>query len=130
MVAVFVTDGVFEKTNLPARCVIMDAIPRNAAGKVDVRAAQESGEGERFQVLAVREDDRLVDVRLEPADDAERQSADVPSEVSDMLMAYAQMAPWFVPGGHTWYTMGDTEQKRQALEWGVSMLAWLLQQQM
>lgn len=130
LVAVFVTDGAFEKTNLPVQCMIMDSIPRNAAGKVDVRAAQGSDKGERFRVLALREDDRLVDVRLEPADDAERQSANVPSEVSDMLMAYAQMAPWFVPGGHTWYTMGDTEQKRQALEWGVSMLAWLLQQQM
>ncbi len=128
LVKVFVVDGAFQKTNLPAQCVLMDTIPRNAMGKVDVHAMQSGGKGARFLVTPVREDGRLVDVRLNRSGDAMMLQAGLPDELDQMELTYAQMVLWFIPGAHDWYTTGNTQQKRKALERGVTSMKQFAQQ--
>jgi hypothetical protein len=128
LVTVFISNGAFQKTNLPAQCVIMDTIPRNAMGKVDVHAAQSSGKGARFTVSPVRKDGDLVDVRLSRSSDSMILQAGLPDELDQVEMTYAQMLLWFIPGAHAWYTTGNTEQKRKVLEKGVTIMQQFAQQ--
>lgn len=128
LVKVFVQDGAFQRSNLPAQCVVMDAIPRNAMGKVDVLAVQSGGKGTRFLVSPVRRDGRLVDVRLGRAGDSMMLQSGLPDELDQMEMTYAQMVLWFIPGAHEWYSAGNTTQKRKALEKGVTFMKQYAQQ--
>ena len=61
----FITEGAIRETNLPSECVITDEIPYNASGKVDVhQIATENVDGYRYNVIPVRKDGVLKDIRL------------------------------------------------------------------
>ncbi len=128
LVQVFITEGAFQRTNLPAQCVLMNAIPRNAMGKVDVRAVQSGNKGARYLVSPVREGERLVDVRLSRATDSMMLQAGIPDELGQVEASYAQMVLWFIPGAYAWYSTGDTKQKRKVLEKGVTIMKQFAQQ--
>ncbi len=61
----FITDGVIKESNLPLECVITDDIPYNASGKVDNHQIVTGDvEGYRYNVIPVRRDGVLKDIRL------------------------------------------------------------------
>ena len=67
MVKEFIQEGHFEETNLPVMCTIVQGLPHNTTGKIDVHGLT-SGEipGMHFTVTPVRADDKLVDIQLAP----------------------------------------------------------------
>lgn len=65
LVNAYVHDVAIVGNSLPWRCVICDALPTNASGKVDItRVMQEKPKGKSFAITAVRRGNKLVDVRL------------------------------------------------------------------
>jgi acyl-coenzyme A synthetase/AMP-(fatty) acid ligase len=62
---VYITDGLIDKTALPARCVLTDHIPRTANGKVDVKKITEGRvRGTSFRIEGVYENEKLKDIKL------------------------------------------------------------------
>lgn len=65
----YIRDGLIDKTELPVRCVITGDIPRNAAGKVDVRKITEGRiYGSAYSIKGIYEDGRLKTIEMEPCD--------------------------------------------------------------
>ncbi len=67
MVKEFIHEGHFEETNLPVMCSVVQGLPHNATGKIDVHGIT-SGEipGMHFSVTPIRIEDKLVDINLAP----------------------------------------------------------------
>ena len=67
MVNEFIKEGHFEETNLPVMCTVVQGLPRNAMGKIDVHALT-SGKipGTNYTVTPVKEDGKLTDIQLAP----------------------------------------------------------------
>ena len=67
MVKEFIEEGHFEETNLPVMCSIVQGLPHNATGKIDVHGIT-SGEipGMHFSITPIRVEDKLVDIILAP----------------------------------------------------------------
>ncbi|MBQ9003842.1 MAG: acyl--CoA ligase, partial [Eggerthellaceae bacterium] len=87
LVQVFVKDDMLADTNMPSQCVIVDRIPLNSGGKVDVkRLASGAVTGKRFSVKSVKAaDEKLVDILLVPATEGESafMGAGVPEELEN-----------------------------------------------
>lgn len=68
LIHVFIEDDMLADTNMPSQCVIVDRIPLNSSGKVDLKQLS-SGKvtGSRFSVKPVRVNDEVVDIMLVPA---------------------------------------------------------------
>lgn len=65
----YITDGLIEKSALPARCVLTDAIPRNMTGKVDVHKILDGRVyGLSYKVEGVYENEKLKEIKLIPED--------------------------------------------------------------
>lgn len=73
LINVFIRDNNFEKSNLPAQCVICRKLPTNANGKVDVCRIRDEGQpGKKYKIEPVHWDDKLFDIILKPVNDAIR----------------------------------------------------------
>jgi hypothetical protein len=89
--SVFVSDGKFLDSNLPAKVVIADELPYTHTGKVDVHQIQRNHyPGEQFYVEPVRRQGRLADIKLmEYAENSLIRRGGVPEElerVADMVL--------------------------------------------
>ena len=66
LVKIYVEDGLLKDCCLPAQFVIVDSIPCNANGKIDVyRITRERLKGEAYNILPVKTDGIVTDLRLE-----------------------------------------------------------------
>lgn len=86
LIQVFITDGILVDTNLPSQCVLVEKIPLNSGGKVDMkRLASGSVEGRRMNIKPVKLDGRIVDILLLPAVEGEAATvgAGIPEELED-----------------------------------------------
>lgn len=65
LIQAFIKEGVIKDTNLPTECVITDDIHYSASGKIDTRQiATGNVDGYRYNVLPVRVDGELKDIKL------------------------------------------------------------------
>jgi acyl-coenzyme A synthetase/AMP-(fatty) acid ligase len=88
LINIFINNGKSEESNLPVQCVIVDNIPRNANGKVDIyHITNTKVEGERYVVRPIREDGRLKDIVLEYDADstASVSNGAIPAELSKTI---------------------------------------------
>lgn len=86
LVDVFVHGDTLADTNMPSSCVIVEKIPLNSGGKVNVnRLSSGAVTGKRFSVKPVKLGDKVVDVMLVPATEGEDAliSAGVPEELEN-----------------------------------------------
>lgn len=68
LVDVFVTNGLIHKTNLPSQFVLVDSIPCNSNGKIDVfRITRERLAGDAYNIVPVHDGAAIVDVAIEHA---------------------------------------------------------------
>ena len=69
LIQAFIREEVIKDTNLPTECVITDDIPYSASGKIDSRQLVTGNvDGYRYNVLPVREDGELKDIKLDKYD--------------------------------------------------------------
>ena len=62
---VFVENRAIQLTNLPGQFVLVDEIPLNQNGKLDIyRITRERLQGQAYNILPVREDEELRDIRI------------------------------------------------------------------
>jgi len=67
--SVFVESGKVKDTNIPSSFVIVDEIPCNANGKIDIyRITRDRLSGMAYNIMPVREDGRLCDISIERND--------------------------------------------------------------
>jgi hypothetical protein len=86
LIQVFINDGKLADTNLPSQLVLVEKIPLNAGGKVDAkRLTAGSVEGKRYNVQAVKLNDRIADILLLPAPEGEAAmlGANLPEELEN-----------------------------------------------
>ena len=82
---VFVADKILSAENLPLRVMIVDEMPRNANGKIDLfRIGKGEISGDVYDLKALRIGERLIDIRLSPA---EEKQPDMMKEVFDGIKA-------------------------------------------
>lgn len=78
-VDVYVTKKKIPESNLPVQFVIVDSIPCNSNGKIDVfRITRDRLKGQAYNLLPVREDGELVDIKTEFIDQLNSINAAVP----------------------------------------------------
>lgn len=66
LVQAFVTDGSIAGSNLPSQFVLVDDIPCNSNGKIDIyRITRDRLNGQAFNIVPVKDGDRLTDIRIE-----------------------------------------------------------------
>ena len=86
LVEAFVHGDTLADTNMPSSCVIVEKIPLNSGGKVNIsRLASGAVAGKRFSVKPVKLGDKVADVMLIPATEGEDAliSAGVPEELEN-----------------------------------------------
>ena len=67
LIRAFIKGGAIKDTNLPSECIITDAIPYNASGKVNTHQILTGKiDGYRYRVIPLRKDGELYDIRLAP----------------------------------------------------------------
>ncbi|MCR5233684.1 MAG: AMP-binding protein [Lachnospiraceae bacterium] len=67
LIRAFIKGGAIKNTNLPSECIITDAIPYNASGKVNTHQILTGKiDGYRYRVIPLRKDGELYDIRLAP----------------------------------------------------------------
>ncbi len=82
---IYIVEKTLKPDQLPCRIMIVQALPRNGNGKVDLyRLSRGEAEGDVFTVEAVRLLDRLADFRLQPYQEG---PADMIREVFDGISA-------------------------------------------
>lgn len=65
---VYTNKQLFETTNLPARCVIVDDLPLNRNGKIDVyRVTKEEVPGHAYDIIPVMVNGKLKDINFVPS---------------------------------------------------------------
>lgn len=87
LIHVFITNQKFQETNLPMQVVFVDAIPRNANGKVDIyKITNGNISGKRYFVRPTRNKGALTDVQLELVENDEDLmiKGETPSELSSV----------------------------------------------
>jgi len=106
LIQVFIQDGKIADTNLPSQCVLVESIPLNSGGKVDIRRLGATGvDGRRFDVKPVRLNGSVEDILLFPAPKGEAATinAGVPEELEDdpynILSAIFAAIPRIKDGG-------------------------------
>ncbi len=66
LVNVFVTEGGINATNLPSQFVLVDEIPCNASGKIDIyRITRDRLKGKAYNIVPVKEENELTDISIE-----------------------------------------------------------------
>ena len=64
----FLRDGKLADTNLPSQFVLTDDIPLNANGKIDIyRITRERLAGQAYNIVPIRENSRVTDIKIELA---------------------------------------------------------------
>jgi acyl-coenzyme A synthetase/AMP-(fatty) acid ligase len=64
----FIIEGSIADTNLPTQFVIVDDIPCNSNGKIDIyRITRDRLNGQAYNIVPVKNDDKLTDIRIELA---------------------------------------------------------------
>lgn len=82
---VFVVDKVLSAENLPLRVMIVDDMPRNANGKIDLfRIGKGEISGDVYDLKALRIGEHFIDIKLSPA---EEKQPDMMKEVFDGIKA-------------------------------------------
>ncbi len=85
LIQAFIKGDTLEDTNMPSQCVIVEKIPLNTGGKVDLkRLASGAVTGDRFSVKPVKAvDGKVIDVVLVPAAEGENalMGAGIPEEL-------------------------------------------------
>ncbi len=72
LVNVYIKEGALETDILPTQLILVDDIPCNANGKIDIyRITRDRLKGEAWNIAPVRKDGRLTDVLVEPAGQAD-----------------------------------------------------------
>ena len=76
LVDVYVKDRKLSEGDLPVQFMIVDDIPLNSNGKKDIfRITRERLKGKSYNVIPVKEDDELVDISIEYADNVNTMTA-------------------------------------------------------
>ena len=86
LVDAFIKGDTLEDSNMPSSCVIVEKVPLNSGGKVNIkRLASGAVTGTRLSVKPVKMADKIVDVMLIPAAEGEDAliSAGVPEELEN-----------------------------------------------
>jgi acyl-CoA synthetase (AMP-forming)/AMP-acid ligase II len=66
LIDVFLREGRIKESNLPSQFVLVDEIPCNANGKLDIyRITRERLAGTAYNIIPVREDGAVTDIRVE-----------------------------------------------------------------
>ena len=95
LIHVFITNQKFKETNLPVQVVFVDAIPRNANGKVDIyKITSGVVSGKRYIVRPTRNKGELKDVQLEFVEDKDALlwNGETPSELSSVVQGVLSTA--------------------------------------
>ena len=97
---VFINTDRFSVTNMPSCCVLTDSIPRNAAGKVDVRRViSGEAEGERYSVTPVKTEGRLTNILLQPTGTGIFARSGMPDELETDFSKVMDVVKLYLPGG-------------------------------
>jgi hypothetical protein len=82
---VFLVDKILSAENLPLRVMIVDDMPRNANGKIDLfRIGKGEISGDVYDLKALRIGEHFIDIKLSPA---EEKQPDMMKEVFDGIKA-------------------------------------------
>lgn len=66
LAAVYFTEGLIATSNLPSQLILVDSIPCNANGKIDIyRITRDRLQGEAYDLIPVHTDGKVTDVALE-----------------------------------------------------------------